>query len=192
MWGLGCRSSFEPRRWQNPTDGRFARKPTTVVAGHSGDTPVRFLDATNPSRRAPHPPSGQSVALRDREQVQPEVLNVDHQAGVKWRRCTPGGRTGLGATSLRHLSLPDERQDSPRTITASSRTPPRPSAKTTARRQRQRLRAEVLALPPQHAGVNVDDEPPARSVAWVAADRPRVGDAGIGPGPVVRLAGDGA
>jgi hypothetical protein len=49
MWGLGCRSSFEPRRWQNPTDGRFARKPTTVVAGHSGDTPVRFLDATNPS-----------------------------------------------------------------------------------------------------------------------------------------------
>jgi hypothetical protein len=58
MWGLGCRSSFEPRPWQNPTDGRFARKPTTVVAGHSGGMPVRLLDATNPSRRAPHAPSG--------------------------------------------------------------------------------------------------------------------------------------
>src|SRR4051794_19954664 len=51
---------------------------------------------------------------------------------------------------------------------------------------------EVLAVPPQHAGVNVDDEPPARSVARVTAHRPRVGDAGAGPGPVVRLARDGA
>ena len=61
MWVLGCRSSFEPRRRQDPTDGRFARKPTTVVAGHSGDTPVGILDATNPSRRASHPPSGHYV-----------------------------------------------------------------------------------------------------------------------------------
>jgi hypothetical protein len=42
---------------------------------------------------------------------------------------------------------------------------------------------ELLALPPQHAGVNVDDEPPARGVARVAADRPRVGHAGAGPEP---------
>jgi hypothetical protein len=64
MWGLGCRSSFEPRRRQDPRDGRFARKPTTVVAGHSGDTPVGILDATSPSRRASHPPSGQYAPMR--------------------------------------------------------------------------------------------------------------------------------
>src|SRR5215831_1875512 len=39
---------------------------------------------------------------------------------------------------------------------------------------------ERLAVPPHHAGVNVDDEPPARRVARVAADRPRVGHAGTG------------
>ena len=51
--GMGCRSSFEPRRWQDLTNGRFARKPTTVVAGHSGDTPVR--SSTLRTRRAVHP-----------------------------------------------------------------------------------------------------------------------------------------
>src|SRR5215467_8644839 len=49
---------------------------------------------------------------------------------------------------------------------------------------------ERLAVPPHHAGVNVDDEPPARRVARVAADRPRVGHAGTGGEPVVRLARD--
>src|SRR4029077_18090199 len=49
---------------------------------------------------------------------------------------------------------------------------------------------ERLAVPPHHAGVNVDDEPPARRVAWVAADRPRVGHEGTGCEPVVRLARD--
>jgi len=38
-------------------------------------------------------------------------------------------------------------------------------AKMTASRQ-------LLVLPPQHAGVNLDDEPPARGVEPVAADRP--------------------
>ncbi len=50
---------------------------------------------------------------------------------------------------------------------------------------------ELLAVPPQHAGVDVDDEPPARRIARVAADRPRVGHAGARREPVVRLAGDG-
>src|SRR5690348_3917773 len=45
---------------------------------------------------------------------------------------------------------------------------------------------ERLAVPPHHAGVNVDDEPPARRVAWVAADRPRVGHEGTGGAPEVR------
>ena len=58
-------------------------------------------------------------------------------------------------------------------------------------RQRQRLGPELLAVPPQHAGVNVDDQPPARRIARVAADRPRVGHAGARREPVVRLAGDG-
>src|SRR5215471_4122837 len=49
---------------------------------------------------------------------------------------------------------------------------------------------ERLAVPPHHAGVNVDDEPPARRVAWVAADRPRVGHEGTACEPVVRLARD--
>src|SRR5215471_15971528 len=47
---------------------------------------------------------------------------------------------------------------------------------------------ELLAVPPQHTGVNVDDEPPARRLARVAADRPRVGHAGTDREPVVRLA----
>src|SRR5918994_7604782 len=51
---------------------------------------------------------------------------------------------------------------------------------------------ELLAVPPQHTGVSVDDEPPARGVARVAADRPWVGHAGAGPEPVVRLVRDGA
>jgi hypothetical protein len=51
---------------------------------------------------------------------------------------------------------------------------------------------ELFALPPQHAGLNLDDEPPARGVARVAADRPRVGHAGVSPEPVLRLARDGA
>ena len=38
------------------------------------------------------------------------------------------------------------------------------------------------AVPPQHSGVDVDDEPPARRVARVAADRPWVGHAGTGRG----------
>src|SRR5262245_65687643 len=50
---------------------------------------------------------------------------------------------------------------------------------------------ELLAVPPQHTGVNVDDEPPARRVARVAADGPRVGHAGTGREPVVRLARNG-
>src|SRR5688572_15839540 len=50
---------------------------------------------------------------------------------------------------------------------------------------------ELLAVPPQHTDVNVDDEPPARRVAGVAADGPRVGQAGAGREPVVRLARDG-
>ena len=50
---------------------------------------------------------------------------------------------------------------------------------------------ELLAVPPQHTGVNVDDEPPARRVARVAADRPRVGHADAGREPVVRLARNG-
>src|SRR5687768_5908915 len=50
---------------------------------------------------------------------------------------------------------------------------------------------ELLPVPPQHAGVNVDDEPPARRVARVAADRPRVGHADAGREPVVRLARNG-
>jgi len=33
--------------------------------------------------------------------------------------------------------------------------------------------SKLLAVPPQHAGVGVDDEPPARRVARVAADRAR-------------------
>src|SRR5438105_11034700 len=45
---------------------------------------------------------------------------------------------------------------------------------------------ERLAVPAHHAGVNVNDEPPARRVAWVAADRPRVGHEGTGCEPVVR------
>src|SRR5579864_912607 len=49
---------------------------------------------------------------------------------------------------------------------------------------------ERLAVPPHHAGVNVDDEPPARRVARVAADRPRVGHEDTGCEPVVRLARD--
>src|ERR1051326_4833753 len=49
---------------------------------------------------------------------------------------------------------------------------------------------ERRALPPHHAGVNVDDEPPARRVAWVAAHRPRVCHEGTGCEPVVRLARD--
>src|SRR5579859_1069379 len=49
---------------------------------------------------------------------------------------------------------------------------------------------ECLAVPPHHAGVTVDDEPPARRVAWVAADRPRVGHEGTGCERVVRLARD--
>src|ERR1051326_3203012 len=48
-----------------------------------------------------------------------------------------------------------------------------------------------LAVPPHHAGVNVDDEPPARRVARVAADRPRVGHVGTGCEPVARLARGG-
>ena len=32
--------------------------------------------------------------------------------------------------------------------------------------------ANLLAVPPQHAGVSVDDEPPARRVAWVAQTAP--------------------
>lgn len=76
MWGLGCRSSFEPRRRQDPTDGRFARKPTTVVAGHSGDTPVGILDATSPSRRASHPPSGQYAFVPPPDRRFVEVLAV--------------------------------------------------------------------------------------------------------------------
>src|SRR5215218_572216 len=50
---------------------------------------------------------------------------------------------------------------------------------------------ELLAVPPQHTGVNVDDEPPARRVARVAADRPWVGHAGAGREPLVRLARNG-
>src|SRR5918994_1662068 len=76
MWGLGCPPSFEPRRRQNPTDGRFARKPTTVVAGHSGDTPVGILDATSPSRRASHPPSGHYAFVPPPDRRFVEVLAV--------------------------------------------------------------------------------------------------------------------
>src|SRR5262249_31640935 len=50
---------------------------------------------------------------------------------------------------------------------------------------------EGLAVPPQHTGVNVDHEPPARRVARVAADRPWIGHAGAGREPIVRLARDG-
>src|SRR5690349_21152056 len=50
---------------------------------------------------------------------------------------------------------------------------------------------ELLAVPPQHTGVSVDDEPPASCVARVAADRPRIGHAGAGREPVVRLARNG-
>jgi hypothetical protein len=63
----------------------------------------------------------------------------------------------------------------------------------TARRRRSQQVAvlnSLSAVPPHHAGVNVDDEPPARRVAWVAADRPWVGHAGTGCEPVVRLARD--
>ena len=49
---------------------------------------------------------------------------------------------------------------------------------------------ELVAVPPQHSGAKVDDEPPARRVTRVAADRPWVGQAGAGRGPVVRLARD--
>jgi len=50
---------------------------------------------------------------------------------------------------------------------------------------------KLVAIPPQHTGVDVDDEPPARSVTRIAADRPRVGHAGTGREPVVRLARSG-
>src|SRR5688500_14021744 len=50
---------------------------------------------------------------------------------------------------------------------------------------------ELFALPLQHTSVSVDDEPPARRVARVAADRARVGHVGASREPVVRLARNG-
>ena len=118
MWGLGCRSSFEPRRWQNPTDGRFARKPTTVVAGHSGDTPVRSLDATNPSY-AVRPTLHQGNRSRSRSRAGPAGRLGCRSSSRRWGAfslAAAGARFGdtvrLLARTWRH-----RRQGAPQPVT---------------------------------------------------------------------------
>jgi len=46
---------------------------------------------------------------------------------------------------------------------------------------------ELVAIPPQHSGVDVDDEPPARGVTRTAADRSGVGRASGGARSIPRL-----
>src|SRR3954465_9213561 len=55
---------FPPTPWQDLTNGRFVHKPTTVVAGHSRDTPVRPSTLRTTDAPRTHPPSGQSVLAR--------------------------------------------------------------------------------------------------------------------------------
>src|SRR3954468_20159171 len=55
---------FRATPWQDLTNGRFVHKPTTVVAGHSRDTPVRPSTLRTTDAPRTHPPSGQSVLRR--------------------------------------------------------------------------------------------------------------------------------
>src|SRR4051812_8972986 len=55
---------FRATPWQDLTNGRFVHKPTTVVAGHSRDTPVRPSTLRTTDAPRTHPPSGQSVLAR--------------------------------------------------------------------------------------------------------------------------------
>ena len=69
-------------------DGRSLRSKANNCRGrafrrHARQVPRRYEPL---GRRASHPPSGQSVAVAIGEQVQPTVLDVDHQAGVRGAR----------------------------------------------------------------------------------------------------------
>src|SRR3954454_16045311 len=55
---------FRATPWQDLTNGRFVHKPTTVVARHARDTPVRPSTLRTTDAPRTHPPSGQSVLAR--------------------------------------------------------------------------------------------------------------------------------
>src|SRR3954470_11134592 len=95
---------FRATPWQDLTNGRFVHKPTTVVAGHSRDTPVRPSTLRTTDAPRTHPPSGQSVLAR------PAAALRRHRAdsaksvlGMPMTRLRgnpmPGSLLGIGATS---------------------------------------------------------------------------------------------
>src|SRR5262245_51862325 len=164
-------TSWSPR-WEG---SRSSAGAPTSFCGRSPESTVRLVEAESAARtKAEEAPRGAPAGL-----VRRALPSSPASCVLRRHRCPPGKPGGRWRMPVTYPGPPTTMgTPSPRRVSQAG------SGSFSG--------LELLAVPPKHAGVDVDDEPPARRVARVAADRPWVGRAGAGREPVVGLARDGA